>query len=588
MLNMIARTGRGPRPSRTLGGLGLALLLTHSAAIGGDATVPLGSASQFAVLAGSGITVAGAVNTTTITGDIGTFPTPSISGLGNVVLHGVNHVGDAVTQTAKDSLVTAYNDAAGRPAGFTVATELGGTTVLPGVYDSASGTFGIIGTLTLDAQGDPGAVFIFKTASTLITATASKVVLIGGANACNVFWQVGSSATLATDSELKGTILALTSITLNTRATLEGRALARNGAVTMDANTINASCSASGFSLGNRVFLDDGSGGGITNNGVQDGAELGIGGVVLRLFAADSAGNPAGAVLGTQTTDASGWYRFDSLTAGDYVVVVDVSASFAVLNGLSSSTGVSTDNSITGDLLDHGKDTLLGLGSALLGGIASVPVTLGLIGQPLLEATNPGAGAHGPTGDAYDNLTLDLGFTPSRFTLASIVSVTARAEAGVVMVRWVTVAEVGTVAYNLQRELADGSWLTVNADPVFAWNSIIGASYDVADAGARGGQTYRYQVLEYMENGETKLHGPYIVMVSGAPGVPVQITSCRIEDGQLRLAWEDGDSPCVLQRSETVGEGAQWIEVPLSPLPLNSALVPLNSTAMFFRVFRLE
>jgi len=116
--------------------------------------------------------------------------------------------------------------------------ELGGTTKTAGVYNSPAGTFGITGTLTLDAQGDPSAVFIFQAASTLITAAASGVTLINGAQASNVFWVVGSSATLGTNSTLRGTVLALTSITVTTGTSIDGRALARNGAVTLDTNTI--------------------------------------------------------------------------------------------------------------------------------------------------------------------------------------------------------------------------------------------------------------------------------------------------------------------------------------------------------------
>ena len=126
----------------------------------------------------------------------------------------------------------------------TVATELGGQVLTSGVYDSAAGTLGVTGTLTLDAEGDSQAVFIFHAASTLITAPGSSVVLINGASACNVFWQVGSSATLDTTTSFKGTIMALTSIALKTGATLQGRALARNGAVTLDTNVISsAACS---------------------------------------------------------------------------------------------------------------------------------------------------------------------------------------------------------------------------------------------------------------------------------------------------------------------------------------------------------
>jgi ice-binding like protein/Big-like domain-containing protein len=158
-------------------------------------------------------------------------------------LTGTNHAGDAVTQQAKADLVTAYNDAAGRGPTTTIATDLVGQVLAPGVYNSASGTFANSGVLTLDGQNQTNPVFIFQTSSTLITSTASTVNLINGANACNVYWQIGSSATLGTGSTLRGTILALTSITLTTGATLFGRALARNGGVTLDTNTITrAAC----------------------------------------------------------------------------------------------------------------------------------------------------------------------------------------------------------------------------------------------------------------------------------------------------------------------------------------------------------
>ena len=198
--------------------------------------VNLNTAGSFGILAGSGITNVG---TSVVNGDIGSFSTVSITGFppGLVTLPGSNHAGDGVTQGAKTDLTNAYNAAAGQTA-VTAATELGGTTKTPGVYDSLSGTFQITGVLTLDAEGDPNAVFIFKTATTLITAGASSVNLINGAKASNVFWQVGSSATLGGASDFKGTILALTDISLGDGADIYGRALARNGAVTLSGVSI--------------------------------------------------------------------------------------------------------------------------------------------------------------------------------------------------------------------------------------------------------------------------------------------------------------------------------------------------------------
>jgi len=214
--------------------------LTASAA--GPTTVGLGTAAGFAVLGGSGITNTG---TTVINGDLGSFPTTTITGFPPGTVTGTNHAGDGVTQGAKTDLVTAYNDAAGRTPVTTIPTELGGTTLTAGVYTAASGTFGLTGTLTLNGGGDATSVFIFQMPTTLTTATSSMVTLSGSAQSCNVFWQVGSSATLGGSTTFRGNILALTSITLVTSATVDGRLLARNGAVTLDTNTITkATCAA--------------------------------------------------------------------------------------------------------------------------------------------------------------------------------------------------------------------------------------------------------------------------------------------------------------------------------------------------------
>jgi hypothetical protein len=201
-----------------------------------QAPVPLGAATNFAVLAGSTLTNTGA---TTITGDIGVSPGTAVTGFPPGTVNGAMHAGDSAAAQAQIDLTTAFNDAAGRSVGtVTVSGNLGGRTLTPGLYKSTSSLAISSGDLTLDGQGDSNAVFIFQMASTLTTTAGRQVILSGGAKASNVFWQVGSAATLGTTSVFKGTILADQSITLNTGAALDGRALARIAAVALDANTI--------------------------------------------------------------------------------------------------------------------------------------------------------------------------------------------------------------------------------------------------------------------------------------------------------------------------------------------------------------
>ena len=207
--------------------------------------VELGTASSFVVLAGAGITNTGPTTASGSAGaDFGSAPTFSFTGVADVTTTGVKYIElDAAVESAKAALETAYLDAAGRTPSTVVPTELGGSTLLEGVYSTESGELGITGTLTLDAQNNPDAVWIFQAGSTLITATDSRVELINGADACNIFWQVTSSATLGTGSALAGTVMALESITATTAASVTGRLLARNGAVTLDTNTfVNDLC----------------------------------------------------------------------------------------------------------------------------------------------------------------------------------------------------------------------------------------------------------------------------------------------------------------------------------------------------------
>jgi LPXTG-motif cell wall-anchored protein len=211
--------------------------------------VNLGSTSNFAVLAGSGITNTGPTTVSgSAGGDLGSDPTPAFTGDTLVTTTGTKYTApSAVVTAAKTALVTAYDDAAGRTPATTVTADLGGQTLVAGVYNSAA-ALALTGTLTLDGQNNPDAVFVFQAGSTLTTAGSSVVRLINGAQACHVFWQVGSSATFDTSSDFTGHVLAITSITATTGATFKGQLLASNGAVTLDTNTITNDVCAAGVS----------------------------------------------------------------------------------------------------------------------------------------------------------------------------------------------------------------------------------------------------------------------------------------------------------------------------------------------------
>jgi hypothetical protein len=216
----------------------IALVIASQPALAETAPVGLGTAGSFAVLAGTTVTNTGP---SSISGDLGVSPGTAVTGFPpGTVSNGTIHSADGVAAGAQSDLTTGYNDAAGRSPTANVPAFIGaGQTLTPGVY-KASSSLDVGGSLTLDAGGDPNAVFIFQAPSTLVTDSASSVILTNGAQACNVFWQVGSSATLGTDSAFTGSILALTSISVDTGDTIEGRALARNGAVTLDDDTITS------------------------------------------------------------------------------------------------------------------------------------------------------------------------------------------------------------------------------------------------------------------------------------------------------------------------------------------------------------
>jgi len=196
--------------------------------------VDLGAAAPNGIMAGTQVTC---ITGGTINADVSISPGNTITGFGPCVITGVQHLGDAVAAHGQEHLTTAYNTLAGLPCppANAIVANLGGTTKPAGVYCTASG-IGVTGTLTLDGGGDPNATFVFQAGSSL--TTAGNVVLINGAQAKNVYWQVGTSATIGTASQWQGNILALTSITLVDNANLLGRALARNGAVTLGTNNV--------------------------------------------------------------------------------------------------------------------------------------------------------------------------------------------------------------------------------------------------------------------------------------------------------------------------------------------------------------
>jgi hypothetical protein len=198
----------------------------------------LGAACSFGILGAT--PVVSSIGPSIVTGDVGIWPALSVTGFPPATLTGVLHLGDSVAMTAQGDLTAAYNNAAGTAGGAVLTANIGGQTLAPGVYrtTSAQPTLGITGNLTLSGNG----IYIFQIVSSLTTAAGpgmSKIILTGGAVSHDVFWQVGSSATLGSGSTFQGTIMAQASITVGTGAILNGRALARTGAVTLDSNPVN-------------------------------------------------------------------------------------------------------------------------------------------------------------------------------------------------------------------------------------------------------------------------------------------------------------------------------------------------------------
>ncbi len=276
----------------------LFILTCWSTSLFAQTAPTLGTAQSFGVLGASTVTNTGP---TVINGDLGVSPGNAITGFPPGVATGTLHAGDAAAAQAQSDATTAYNFLAGQPCN-TVLTgqDLGGLTLVPGVYCFAS-TAQLTGTLTLNGQGNAAAIFIFKVGSTLMTASTSAISLINGATACNVFFQVGSSATLGTGTQLSGSIFALASITLGTNSTVAGRAIALNGAVTLDSNTVTLPACAGPPRTGFVQVCK------VAGMGVTTGTNFSfnVGGTVMTVPAgaapAGSCGTPVSLPVGTAT-----------------------------------------------------------------------------------------------------------------------------------------------------------------------------------------------------------------------------------------------------------------------------------------------
>lgn len=249
MFTVGSRTARGS----VIVGTGLiaavGISLTSISAAGADIVIDgpidLGTAETFGVLAYNTVTDAG---TSTINGDVGIYPGNALTG--STTINGNTYLADGVAEQAQIDLSTAYNVAASLTS-TAVAPDLVGLTLVPGAYSTPLGELALTGNLNLDAGGDASAVWVFQAASTLTIGSSAAITFSGGASGCNVFWQVGSSATILGGASFAGTVMADQAITAVTGATIEGRLLAKNAAVTLDDNVITtpSGCAAAGSVL---------------------------------------------------------------------------------------------------------------------------------------------------------------------------------------------------------------------------------------------------------------------------------------------------------------------------------------------------
>ena len=307
----------------------------------------LGVAGDFAVLAYSTVTNTG--STVITEGDVGVYPLTSITGFPpGVVLNGTIRIADGVAQQGQTDLAAAYVDLAGQAfdSDLTGTPDMAGMTLVPGVYHfDSTASIGGGGTLTLDANGDPAAVWIFQIGSTLITSSSSTVDVVDGGSDCNVYWQVGTSATIGSSTTFVGDILAMESITMNTSATTTGRLLARTGAVTLDSNTTTPCDALLEGALSIFKFHDvDGDG------AYVEGTDIPL--ADWEFAVVDSTETP---ITGSPfTTDEFGFIDLVGLTPGDYDVTETLKTGWVSSTGGITQTGTVVDGEV--ELLQFGNE----------------------------------------------------------------------------------------------------------------------------------------------------------------------------------------------------------------------------------------
>lgn len=281
------------------------VFLTPTAASAIALPVPLGTTASYSVLAGQGVTNTG---NSVLAHDLGTHPNPAITGFPPGLVGGAVHAADAAALQAKADLLVAYNNAAGQAVDFALPAGIGGgPALIPGVYHATAGV-GITGDLVLDGQGSADAVWVFQIPEALTTATSSRILLTNGASACNVFWQIGSSATLGVTSSFVGTLMAGISIGANQGANIEGRLLTQAGSVTLNNNRIFLSNCAAATTGGTTTGTAGTTGGTTTSGLVSGGLVTGgvLGGPILDVTSGGTAGNIAGSTSGNTAGNTAG------------------------------------------------------------------------------------------------------------------------------------------------------------------------------------------------------------------------------------------------------------------------------------------